>query len=114
MMRTRMTWTQKSSSVPDTLGQQTSTSSLGTEIVGHIESQMMRDASWNIALAANEDLQVVIPYVGETIAVGDTITVWDANPSTLSVVFQITRIEDDRNRHRWLRLGLSRSLEAVR
>lgn len=111
MMRTRMTLTTITEGAPDSLGQATVDETTTTELIGHVESNMVKDARWNYALAADEDVQVVIPYVTGVLP-GHTITVWGMDGETeTSTLYNITRIEDDRNRHRWLRLGLGRSLE---
>ena len=109
MMRTRMTWIEITASTADSIGQATTLHSTPVELVGHVEQEMMRDARWNIALAANEDLQVVVPWIVGML-VGHQLVVYDGSTGT---TYQIARIEDDRKRHRWLRLGLSRSLEAM-
>lgn len=92
----------------DSLGQGTlGALSVYATLVGHVERQDRSDDLEGQQLAGQGIMFVTIPWIS-TVKLGDSLTITDSSLSPTTQVWSISSIEDDRQRHRWLRLKLTR------
>jgi transcription antitermination factor NusG len=109
MMRIKMGFTRRAVASIDDVGQATlspSSTTLNT-VVGFVESNDRYDDKLNSGLGANEKTHIVVPWFSG-LKNGDQVTLTDGSITTL---YQIESIEDDRNKHRQLRLVIVRAEE---
>jgi len=108
MMRIKMLFTRRSVSSIDDVGQAVlgTTTTLNT-VVGFVESNNRYDDKLNSGIGTDEKTHIVIPWfaglkTGDQVALTDDVTVTN---------YQVESIEDDRNKHRQLRLVIIRAEE---
>jgi hypothetical protein len=108
-MKTKMVITSKAETL-DSYGQAIigSATTIAT-VVGWVDTAERDDKSVNSGQAVIERTNVVIPWY-PNLKAGYIVTLTDGSDTT---VYQIESIQDDRNKHRQLRLGLTRSEEAI-
>ena len=108
MMRIKMVFSRRAVTSIDDVGQATLifTTTLNT-VVGFVESNDRYDDKLNSGIGAEEKTHIVVPWFSG-LKTGDQVTLTDGATSTL---YQIESIEDDRNKHRQLRLVIIRAEE---
>ena len=101
MMRIKMVFSRRAVASIDDVGQATlvSATTLNT-VVGFVESNNRYDDKLNSGIGTEEKTHIVVPWFSG-LKTGDQVTLTDGATTTL---YQIESIEDDRNKHRQLRL----------
>lgn len=110
MMKQKMTFTRKVPTGRDDYGQAmlpASTTTLKT-LVGFVESSDRHDGMLNSGEGTFERVRIIFPWFTGLLT-GDQVLLLDGSVTTL---YQIESIEDDRNKHRQLRCWLVKSEEA--
>lgn len=108
MMRIKMLFQRRAVLAIDDVGQANlaSNTTLNT-VVGFVESNDRYDDKLNSGIGAEEKTHIVVPWFSG-LKTGDTVILTDGLTTTL---YQIESIEDDRNKHRQLRLVIIRAEE---
>lgn len=81
-------------------------------VVGRVESLTRMDDQEAQMLMGQGGMRVTIPWV-PLVKLGDQLTITDTGMSPTTQVWDVSRIEDDRSAHRWLRLSLVRDEEQL-
>jgi len=108
MMRINMAFTRRAVASIDDVGQATlGTITILNTVVGFVESNDRYEDKLNSGIGANEKTHIIVPWFSG-LKTGDIVSLTDGSVVT---GYQIESIEDDRNKHRQLRLVIIRAEE---